>query len=109
MALLDSLIPFIRECIATVGVIVIASGALYAVYQFLLIALNKTKHTLNYIRLQFGNSITLGLEFLVGADIIGSVLRPDYYNLGILVILVIIRIILSYFLNRELHTLRSEK
>ena len=34
----------------------------------------------NYIRLEFGNSVILGLEFMVGADIVGSVAQPDYYN-----------------------------
>lgn len=59
----------------------------------------------NYVRLQFGNSVILGLEFMVGADIIGSLVAPDYYNLGLLAIIVLVRTILSYFLNIELEAL----
>ena len=106
---LDSFIVLSRQIIVIIGVCVIAEGALYATYQLLKLILTKKSYGLNQIRLQFGNSITLGLEFLVGADIIGSVIHPDYYNVGILVILVIIRIILSYFLNKELRALSHEK
>jgi len=63
----------------------------------------------NAIRLQFGNSIILGLEFMVGADIVGSLVEPDYYNLGLLGILVLIRTILSYFLNIELESLSPQQ
>ncbi|MFA6066076.1 MAG: DUF1622 domain-containing protein [Candidatus Babeliaceae bacterium] len=107
--LIDSWLLFIREVITLMGVAVITEGAFYGIYHFVLLLFGKGLYTLNQIRLQFGNSIILGLEFLVGADIIGSVLRPDYYNVGILVILVVIRIILSYFLNRELRALALEK
>ncbi len=61
--------------------------------------------TTNYIRLQFGDSVILGLEFMVGADIVGSLVAPDYYNLGLLAIIVLIRTVLTYFLSLELKEL----
>ncbi len=57
---------------------------------------------MNHIRGRLGYGIILGVEFLVAADIISSVIKPDYYNLGILAILVVIRTMLSFFLNKEL-------
>src|SRR5579872_787827 len=97
----DLIFPHIRIFIQLIGVVVITIGALNSVYQLVGGAL--TRHfDLNYIRLQFGNSVILGLEFMVGADIIGSLVKPDYYNIGILAIVVLIRTFLSYFLNREL-------
>jgi uncharacterized membrane protein len=63
------------------------------------------KFSTDYIRLQFGESVILGLEFMVGADIIGSLIAPDYYNLGMLAIIVGVRTVLSYFLSRELRDL----
>ena len=101
---LEYFLGIIRDCIGMIGVAVISVGALKGVYQLIMLLVFK-KFSENYIRLQFGNSVILGLEFMVGADIIGSLTAPDYYNLGLLGIIVIIRTILSYFLSIELHAL----
>src|SRR5690606_12190867 len=95
---------YIREFIASIGVFIILMGALRSIYQVYMILTGK-QITSNQIRLQFGDSVILGLEFLVGADIVGSLIQPDYYNLGLLAILVVIRTILSFFLNIELNAL----
>lgn len=89
------------EGIGLIGVAVIAFGALKALYQLYMHVMYYTLDT-NAIRVQFGESILLGLEFMVAADIIGSLVTPDYYNLGMLAIIVAIRSVLSYFLTREL-------
>ena len=96
---------FIRQAISLLGVLVILLGALRSAYQLILL-LAYDQFDPNYIRLHFGNSVVLGLEFMVGADIIGSLVAPDYYNLGLLAIIVLIRTILSYFLNLELEALK---
>lgn len=104
MIFVDSLLYWIRECISLLGVVVIAYGGVRSLHQiFMLIFYDK--FDTNYIRLKFGDTVVLGLEFMVGADIVGSLIAPDYYNLGLLGILVIIRTVLSYFLNLELQQL----
>jgi uncharacterized membrane protein len=104
MLYFDEVLLYIKEFINAIGVFVIAFGAVRAVYQlYLRIVLNTV--TTNYIRLSFGTSVILGLEFMVGADIVGSLVKPDYYNLGLIAILVVIRTILSFFLNLELKAL----
>lgn len=105
---LDSALLIIKECISFIGVIVIVIGAIRSLYQLFMLVMHGKFNT-NYIRLDFGNSVILGLEFMVGADIVGSLIEPDYYNLGLLGILVIIRTILSYFLNIELEAVRVQE
>lgn len=101
MLFLDKPLLYIKEFISFIGVFVIFFGALRSMYQLCYMII---KHDIksNIIQLQFGQSVLLGLEFMVGADIIGSLVEPDYYNLGLLAIVVLIRTILSYFLNKEL-------
>jgi uncharacterized membrane protein len=101
MLFFDSALLYVREGIALVGAVVITGGALISLYHLVQMTLSQSLN-LQKVRLQFGNSIILGLEFMVGADIVGSLVQPDYYNVGILAILVIIRTILSYFLHKEL-------
>ena len=102
--LTDNLLLYIREFIGALGVTVICLGALRSLYQLVMLLINQA-FTTNYIRLQFGDSIILGLEFMVGADIIGSLVSPTYYKLGLLAIIVVVRTWLSFFLSRELQAL----
>ncbi|MBI2774742.1 DUF1622 domain-containing protein [Candidatus Dependentiae bacterium] len=109
MLFFDSVLLYIKDFIAAIGVVVITFGAVRSVYQLFQMADRKKNVDANQIRLQFGNSVILGLEFMVGADIVGSLVQPDYYNLGLLAILVLIRTILSYFLNIELQALTPQQ
>ena len=108
MLFLDDVLLYIKEAIAAIGVLVIAVGAVRSVYQLLILVLYKS-FSANYIRLQFGNSVVLGLEFMVAGDIIGSLVKPDYYSLGLLAIIVAIRTVLSFFLNLELAALTPQQ
>lgn len=108
MFLLDMPLMYIREFIATIGVVVISAGALRSISQLYMLAVHG-KFDADYIRLQFGNSVILGLEFMVGADIVGSLVDPNYYNMGLLAIIVAVRTVLSYFLTKELEALTPKE
>lgn len=66
-------------------------------------------NVLNKIRLDFGYYILLGLEFLVAADIIETILKPTTEELIELGGIVAIRIILSFFLTKELNELKRKE
>lgn len=108
MVAIDRLLFYLKDCIALIGVVIIVAGAVRSLYDLSMMIIRNTLE-LNYIRLQFGNAVILGLEFMVGADIVGSLVQPDYYNLGLLAILVLIRTVLSYFLNLELQALTPQQ
>ena len=108
MLFLDGFLLYVKEFIASIGVLVILCGAIKSLYQLLMMVAYDTFSS-SFIRLQFGNSIILGLEFMVGADIVSSLVQPTYYNLGLLAILVAVRTLLSYFLNRELAALTPQQ
>ncbi|MEX0940831.1 MAG: DUF1622 domain-containing protein [Candidatus Babeliales bacterium] len=108
LTMFDLFLSYTRQSISMIGVLVIIFGACRSLYQLFLLIFWQ-KFDTNYIRLQFGDSVILGLEFMVGADIVGSLIDPDYYNLGLLAILVLIRTILSYFLNLELAAVKLSR
>ncbi|MEO7456227.1 MAG: DUF1622 domain-containing protein [Gemmatimonadaceae bacterium] len=55
------------------------------------------------LRADLGRAILLGLEFLVAADIIGTVaVAPTFANLGVLALIVVIRTFLSFSLELEI-------
>lgn len=108
MLYLDSFLLYVREFIAAAGVLIITYGSFRASYQLIKLVLGKDV-AINYVRIQFGTSIILGLEFMVAADIVESMIKPDYYDLGLLAILVAVRTFLSYFLSLELADLTPQE
>ena len=54
------------------------------------------------IRVAFSCWLALALEFQIAADILGTIVAPTFHQLGKLGIIVAIRIVLTYFLNRDL-------
>ena len=110
---LHQILLVIQHSISFMGILVILSGILFAIYQYLLYfirgRLAKHDPNINLIRLNLGRVLILGLEFIVAADLIGTTTTPDYYALGILAIIVVIRTVLSFTLNKELITLDKER
>lgn len=107
----DSIV-YIQHTISFLGTLIILSGILWALFQFIANSFtpHKRKNTssINQIRLDLGRTLILGLEFIVAADLIATTITPDYYSLGIVAGIVLIRTILIFSLNRELIALRKE-
>jgi len=84
--------------------IVILIGALQAFSYYLTRAVPKRcRHTaMIRSRIKLGHALSLGLEFLIGADILKTALAPTWESLGILAGIIGLRTILNYFLMREL-------
>ncbi len=101
----------IQHAISCIGVLIIFSGILFALIQYLYYSftiqlLNKGAK-INKVRLNLGQVLLLGLEFIVAADLIGTTTAPDYYSVGILAIIVTIRTLLSYSLTREMKSIKD--
>ena len=88
------------------GIAIVVLGALLATFQFLRDAPGRKRFGDAYhrYRTHLGRSILLGLEFLVAADIIGTVaVDPTFRNLGVLGLVVLIRTFLSFSLEVEIN------
>ena len=53
-------------------------------------------------RNHLGHSLSLGLEFLIGADILRTAITPSWQDIGQLAAIVGIRTVLNFFLSKEL-------
>jgi uncharacterized membrane protein len=91
--------------IEAVGIAIIVLGAIVSSLYFLWQLLNGGVLADSYqaYRANLGRGILLGLEFLIAADIIGTVaFEPTLENLGVLAIIVLIRTFLSFTLEVEI-------
>lgn len=61
------------------------------------------------IRLRLGRSLSFALEFLVGADILRTIIAPSITEIAVLGATVAIRVVLNFFLEREADHLLSAR
>jgi uncharacterized membrane protein len=61
------------------------------------------------IRVQFGSSVAVALELMLGADVLATAVAPSWNEIGKLAAIAIIRTALNYFLERELRHINKEK
>lgn len=100
-----TIVPPIVELIELIGVAIIAAGAIVTLAQFLfrLGGSNDRAKAVTTFRAQLGRAILVGLEFLVAADIINTVVVDlTLENVASLAVIVLIRTLLSFSLEAEI-------
>ena len=92
--------------IEAVGILIIVAGALLASVLFLRQFFLKVPFddAFHSYRGNLGRAILLGLEFLVAADIVGTVVvDPTFTNVGVLALIIAVRTFLSFALEVEIN------
>jgi uncharacterized membrane protein len=89
--------------IEALAVLVIVGGIVYSIARYFLRTRLKGSEAYRLFKDRIGNSLLLGLEFLVAADIIRTVaLEPTLQSIAVLGLLVLIRTFLSWALVVEI-------
>jgi uncharacterized membrane protein len=101
------ILDFLFYAIEYTCVGIITYGAVMGIIRLIRLELSRFKEEvrlekINKIRIDFGYYLLLGLEFLIAADIIHTISAPTLEELYELGGIVIIRTVLSYFLNKEI-------
>lgn len=101
----------VARVVAYIGAAIIVWGALLGVVGFIRAEFARLRGQpdttpCDTVRVRFGSYLLLGLEFLIAADIIGTVVKPTLTDVAILGGIVVIRTVISYFLNRDIATCR---
>ena len=99
--------------ISVASLLIVTYGALIAIIQFLANEIKRftggyTTTNIRKLRSVFGTYLLLGLEFLIASDILKTVLEPTMTELIILGGIVIVRTVLSVFLNKEIKELEAD-
>ena len=97
----------ISSVIGIIGIAVIIWGLLITLVEFILMEYRRTRgknicSVRENLRHHLGSYLLLGLEILIAADIVHTIYRPTLNDLAILGSIVVIRTVLSIFLNKEL-------
>ncbi len=102
---LDAYVPLVVQAIEFVGVTIIAAGSAITLSFFLVALVRRVRvaDAIERFRSDLGRSILLGLEFLVAADIISTVVVDlTMESVASLAGIVFIRTLLSFSLEAEI-------
>lgn len=103
-----TLVSWLSLGIGLIGILIIVWGALKAFHMFIRHHQHKDFQA---IRLEMGSHVILGLDFLVGKDIIDTLLLDSgtkfWEDLAGLATVVAIRIILTHFMLKEIRDLEA--
>lgn len=105
---MKNVIDYLALSIALISIAIIVYGTAVAVTQFVRSRMKNGALKIRKIRVDYGGYLLFGLELLIGADIIRTIVEPTYEELIILGGIVAIRTLLSVFLNKEIKELQSD-
>lgn len=104
---------YISISISIAGSIIIIWGVLRTAVDFMITEFQVLFRKANAekeseIRYHLGRYLLLGLDFMLAADIIHTIHKPVLTELYILAIIVAIRTVISYFLQKEIKTMTQK-
>ncbi len=104
-----TIVTFVASILSYFGAIIIFYGGIRAAIGVISIEILKRNTNYNDVRLDFTPKILIGLEFFIAADLIKTILEPNFNQVVILAIIVAIRTVVGFSLNREIRELEPAK
>lgn len=107
------ILEFISKVIDIAAIIIMLWGTLLTIIKTIIIEF-KNLSTNNQViqresvRIYLGSYILLGLEIFIVSDIIDIIVKPTLEDLTILIVIVLVRTVISFFLEREMRSATNE-
>lgn len=109
-SILHQIIEIVSPIIGFVGIFIIFIGVIKSTYNYIFAKKGKNETSAQVI---LNHHLVLGLDFLVGKDIMDTFLlkagQTEWIDLATLVTVVSVRIILSYFLEKEIEKIEKKR
>ena len=104
MKIITEICELLILAMSTVAVLGLMCGVIKATVKFVK---NEVSHAdkasvLRTIKNELGAYVLFSLEILIAADIVESIIKPTFEDIGKLAALVVIRTVISYFLGKEI-------
>lgn len=93
----------ISHAVEIMAAVIIGIAILNVLYRYLsFLYVTKNNISKEQIRVQFGSSVAVALELMLGADVLATAVAPSWNDIGQLAAIAVIRTALNYFLGKEL-------
>jgi uncharacterized membrane protein len=105
--LLDSAFSYVVPIIEACGALVIVIEVVRTMTVYIIRYVRRAGRQPAALRIRLGQSMVMGLEFQVAADILKTALAPTWNDILLLAALIALRTILNYLLEAELEKLNA--
>jgi uncharacterized membrane protein len=108
--LLREIAHYVALAIEAAAIVLVACGAAVAFYRILVAsAQSASTPAKRLIFFRFAQWLIAGLAFQLAADIVNTVVAPNWNQLGHLAAIAVIRTFLTYFLDKDMERLRESE
>jgi uncharacterized membrane protein len=97
----SDIVTYVALFFSIFGAILIVYGGLRAIYKILKVELWRQSSDYNAIRIDFTSKIVLALEFFIAADLVRTIIQPTLNEVIVLAVIVAIRTVVGYSLDKE--------
>lgn len=94
-----TVVPIGIHLLESMGIIIVIIGAVKAFYKYSLNLIAKKNYS---IKIEFAKSLTLALEFKLGAEILKTVIVRSLDEMYILAAIILLRAILAFVIHLEI-------
>jgi uncharacterized membrane protein len=91
----------VSHAVEVAAAVIIGIALIKAIGSYIM-AVNKNANHQENLRVQFGSSVAVALELMLGADVLSTAVAPSWDEIGKLAAIAVLRTMLNYFLAREL-------
>jgi uncharacterized membrane protein len=84
-----------------VGAVLIIYGGIRSTIDILLLESRQKNYSYTQVRRELTNKLVFGLEFFIAADVLTTLVTPTTQDILLLGATVAIRVVLGYFLSKE--------
>jgi uncharacterized membrane protein len=97
---------FISHAVEIFAAVIIGIALIKTLFTYIRIFQQSAEHK-EALRVQFGSSVAVALELLLGADVLATAVAPSWDDIGKLAAIAVFRTALNYFLEKELRHLNK--
>jgi uncharacterized membrane protein len=98
----------ISQAVEILAAVIIGIAIFKVLFRYIsVLAVSKTILSKEKMRVEFGSSVAVALELMLGADVLATAVAPSWNDIGQLAAIAIIRTALNYFLGKELKEIRT--
>lgn len=98
----------VSHALEMLSAIIIGISVLLVLWNYIKALTKRTKGiSKEQIRTQFGSTVAVALELLLGADVLATAVAPTWDDIGKLAAIAVIRTALNYFLGKELEHIKN--
>jgi len=107
--LLDSAFSYVVPVIEACGALVIVIEVARTIVVYVISYVRRAGRNIAGLRIRLGQSMVMGLEFQVAADILKTALAPTWNDILLLAALIALRTVLNYLMEAELEKLDASR